>query len=390
MPEARLEHVVLVGGGLACSRAAQELRRQGHRGRITLLAGERHFPYDRPPLSKRLLQHPEAEVMLDVTWVELDVDVRLGVTATGLRDGVVETTAGAVPYDGCVLGTGARPLRLAGGGRTLRTLDDARELARLLGPGTRLVIVGAGWIGGEVATVAAAAGAHVTVVEAAEAPLAALPREVGRRAIPWYAELGIDLRLDSPVTVVDDDAVRLADGEWLPADVVLVAVGAVPETDWLAGSGLALDHGVLVDEHLGTTMPRVVAVGDCIARWSPRYDTRLRVEHWDDALNGPAVAVATLLGSPAVYDPVPYFWSDQLGHTLQWAGFARGADAVVRRGEPGDAGGWAVCWLAGRRLVAMLSVDRPRDLVQARRRIDQGGEVDPDRLADPAIPVKEV
>ncbi len=389
MPDSPPEHVVVVGGGLAGARVAQELRNQGHRGRITLLCGERHLPYDRPPLSKQLLRDTGADVTLDITWIELDVDVRLGVRATALHEGHVETTEGDLAYDALVIATGAQPRRLSGGGTTLRTLDDARALSGRLQAGVRLVIVGAGWIGGEVATVAAGAGCDVIVVEAAEAPLAALPREVGNRAIPWYADLGIDLRLDSPVTVVTDDAVRLADGEWIAGDVVLIAVGAAPDTDWLQGSGLALDHGVLVDEHLQTSWPGVVAVGDCIARWSPRYQTHLRVEHWDDALHGPVVAASTVLGTPASYDPVPYFWSDQLGHTLQWAGYARGADSVVRRGEPGDEAGWAFCWLAGQELVAMLTVDRPRDLVQGRRRIAQRDSPDPVRLADPAVAVKE-
>jgi 3-phenylpropionate/trans-cinnamate dioxygenase ferredoxin reductase subunit len=254
--------------------------------------------------------------------------------------------------------------------------------------GTKVVIVGAGWIGAEVATGAAQAGCDVTVVEAGPTPLAALPREVGELTIPWYAEAGIDLRLDTAAKSVQRKAVVLATGEKLAAELVLVAVGAAPETDWLAGSPVDVDHGVLVDEHLATSLPGVVAVGDCVARWSPRYDTRLRVEHWDDALHGPAVAVATLLGKEAVYDPIPYFWSDQLGHTIQWAGFAKGANRVVRRGQPGDDNGWAFCWLADTRLVAMLTVDRPRDLVQGRRRMADDPEPDPERLADPAVPVK--
>jgi 3-phenylpropionate/trans-cinnamate dioxygenase ferredoxin reductase subunit len=383
-----MERVVVVGGGLAGARAVAELRRQGYDGGLTLLAAEPHLPYDRPPLSKGRLQDDEEKVALDLPWDELDVELRLGCRATALLDGVIETDGGDVPYDGAVLATGAQPRRLPGAGLTLRGLDDARVLGAALVPGARVVIVGAGWIGAEVATVAAQAGCDVTVVEAGPAPLAALPREVGVLAIPWYARLGIDLRLDTEVTAVERDLVRLSSGEELAADVALVAVGAAPDTDWLAGSGVELHEGVLVDEHLATSRPGVVAVGDCVARWSPRYDTRLRVEHWDDALHGPTVAVATLLGRPAVYDPVPYFWSDQLGHTLQWAGFARGADSVVRRGEPGDPDGWAFCWLAGRRLIAMLTVDRPRDLIQGRRRIAADAEPDPARLADPAVAVK--
>lgn len=383
-----MRHVVVVGGGLAAARSVQELRRQGYDGAITVLAAEQHPPYDRPPLSKEVLRGGDDKVALNVDWAGLNVELRLGCPARSLRDGFVETLEEEIPYDGLVIATGARALRLPGAGTALRTLDDALALSVHLTAGTKVVIVGAGWIGAEVATGAAQAGCEVTVVELGPTPLSALPREVGELTVPWYAALGIDLRLDTAATSVQRKAVVLATGEKLPADIVLVAVGAAPETDWLTGSPITVDHGILVDEHLATSMRGVVAVGDCVARWSPRYDTRLRVEHWDDALHGPTVAVATLLGTDAVYDPIPYFWSDQLGHTIQWAGFAKGADAVVRRGAPGDANGWAFCWLAGSRLVAMLTVDRPRDLVQGRRRMAEGAEPDRDRLADPAVPVK--
>jgi 3-phenylpropionate/trans-cinnamate dioxygenase ferredoxin reductase subunit len=383
-----VKRVVVVGGGLAGARSVQELRAQGYDGAITLLAAEEHVPYDRPPLSKEVLRGGDDHVQLDVDWSDLEVDLQLGRPATGLRDGVVETAEGDVPYDGLVLATGAHAVRLRGSGLPLRTLDDALSLSVHLTEGTELVIVGAGWIGAEVATGAAQAGCRVTVVEAGPAPLAALPVDVGELTIPWYADLGIDLRVNTAAKSVQRKAVVLESAEKLSADLVLVAIGAAPETAWLKGSPIKVDHGVLVDEHLATSLPGVVAVGDCVARWSPRYDTRLRMEHWDDALHGPTVGVATLLGKEAAYDPIPYFWSDQLGHTIQWAGFAKGADSVVRRGEPGDPNGWAFCWMAGSRLVAMLTVDRPRDLVQGRRRMADRPEPDPARLADPAVPVK--
>lgn len=383
-----MRHVVVVGGGLAAARSVQELRAQGYDGAITVLAAEQHLPYDRPPLSKEVLRGGDDRVALDVDWAGLNVELRLGCPALSLREKFVETLEEELPYDGLVIATGAKALRLPGSGTALRTLEDALSLSVHLTSGTKVVIVGAGWIGAEVATGAAQAGCEVTVVELGPTPLSALPREVGELTIPWYSDLGIDLRLDTAARSVQRKAVVLATGEKLPADIVLVAVGAAPETEWLATSPIQVDHGVVVDEHLATGMPGVVAVGDCVARWSPRYDTRLRVEHWDDALHGPAVAVATLLGKHAVYDPIPYFWSDQLGHTIQWAGFAKGADAVVRRGRPGDAEGWAFCWLAGSRLVAMLTVDRPRDLVQGRRRMADGAEPDRERLANPAVPVK--
>jgi 3-phenylpropionate/trans-cinnamate dioxygenase ferredoxin reductase subunit len=383
-----VKRVVVVGGGLAGARSVQELRAQGFDGAITLLGAEQHLPYDRPPLSKEVLRGGNGHVQLDIDWEALDVDLQLGRPATGLRGGVVETALGELPYDGLIIASGARALRLPGTGVPLRTLDDALSLSVHLTEGTRVVIVGAGWIGAEVATGAAQAGCHVVVVEAGPAPLAALPVEVGELTVPWYADLGIDLRLQTSATSVRRNEVVLDSGDRLAADLVLVAVGASPETAWLKGSAVEVEHGVLVDEHLATNLPGVVAVGDCVARWSPRYETRLRVEHWDDALHGPSVAAATLLGRPAVYDPIPYFWSDQLGHTIQWAGFAKGADSVVRRGAPGDATGWAFCWMAGTRLVAMLTVDRPRDLVQGRRRMTEGAQPDPERLADPAVPVK--
>ena len=384
----RVQRVVVVGAGLAGSRAVQELRAQGFGGEVVLVGAEAHLPYDRPPLSKAVLQGQADRTTLDVPWDSLDVTLRLSTVAAGLRDGVVETDGGELPYDGLVLACGARavlPARWAGA-HVLRTLDDALALRGRLVPGARVVVVGAGWIGAEVATAAAAAGCDCTVLEAGPAPLAGALGEVGARTVPWYAAAGIDLRLQTPVAAVEPDAVVLASGDRLPADVVVVGIGATPDTDWLRGT-VDLDRGVVVDEHLAASWPGVVAAGDCAARWSPRFGTRLRVEHWDDALHAPAAAVSTLLGTPVVHDPVPYFWSEQLGHRLQHVGHASGSSTVVHRGEPGDADGWSVGWLDGDRLLALLAVDRPRDLAQARRRI--GTPVDPARLADPAVPVKE-
>ena len=378
-----MDRVVVVGAGLAGARSVQELRAQGHTGEVLLLGAEQHLPYDRPPLSKDLLLGTADDSTLDG---ELDVDVRLGVRATGLRPGTVETTGGDVGYDGLVLATGATPRGL-GAGLTLRTVDDARALRARLVPGARVVVIGAGWIGAEVATASARAGCRTTVLEGGQAPLGIpLGVELGARTIDWYAELGIDLRLGAAVEAVEPDRVTLAGGEQVAADLVVVGIGATPDTAWLAGSGLELDRGVVVDEHLAASWPGVVAAGDCAAWWSRRFGTRLRVEHWDDALHAPTTAVATLLGGAAVHDPVPYFWSDQLGHRLQYAGHHDGADTVLLR-EAGDS--WSACWLQAGRLVAVLAVDRPRDLLQGRRRIESGATPDPIRLADPAIPVKD-
>lgn len=382
--------MVVVGGGLAGARSVQELRAQGFAGEVVLLGAETHLPYDRPPLSKQVLQGLQEGSPLDVPWAALEVSLRLSTAATGLRDGVLETGSGELAYDGLVLACGARPVLPAGwrGAHVLRTLEHARALRQRLVPGARVVVVGAGWVGAEVATAAARLGCRCTVLEAAEAPLAGALGEVGALTVPWYAAAGVELRLSCPVAAVEPGAVLLADGERVPADVVVVGVGATPDVGWLSGSGLDLDRGVVVDEHLAASLPQVVAVGDCSAWWSRRYRTRLRVEHWDDALHAPGAAVATLLGRPTVHDPVPYFWSEQLGRRLQHVGHVTPGATLVHRGDPAGADGWAVGWLDDDRLVALLAVDRPRDLAQARRRIADGRPVDVERLADPQVPVK--
>lgn len=379
-----VQRVVVVGAGLAGARSVQELRAQGFAGEVVLLGAERHLPYDRPPLSKAVLLGQADDSPLEGP---LEAEVRLGVRATALRPGVVVTDAGEVPYDGLVLACGARAVLPEGWGDAyvLRTLDDALRLRAALVPGARVVIVGAGWIGAEVATAAARAGCSVTVVEAAAGPLAGALGEVGALTVPWYADAGVELRLSAPVAGVRPEGVLLETDELLAADVVVVGIGARPDTDWLQGSGLELDQGVVVDEHLAASWPDVVAAGDCATWWSRRFGARLRVEHWDDALHAPAAAVSTLLGRPRVHDPVPYFWSEQLGHRLQHVGHAAAADRVVRRMGP-DGGG--VAWLQGDRLVAYLAVDRPRELSQARKRV--GDVLDLARLADPAVPMKAV
>jgi len=388
-----VDHVVVVGGGLAGVRSVEALRARGFAGRITLIGEERHRPYDRPPLSKAVLAGETDSTAVDSDLDALDVTVRLGTAAKGLRDGVLETTEGEIEYDGLVIATGATPIRLRGEGRqyVLRTIDDARALRERLTPGTRVAVIGAGWIGAEVATAAARAGCAVTVIEAAEAPLAgALGPEVGAYTIPWYAEAGVELRLGAPVGSVDPDGITLMSGTRVRADVVVTGIGVRPAVDWLKGSGVAVDNGVLVDEHLRSTLPNVVAVGDCANWWSRRYGRRMRVEHWDTAISAPDTAAATLLGEDAVYDPVPYFWSEQFGRMVQFAGDRIGAERTLLRGAPRTGAKWAVCWLTAEdRLAAILTVDRPRDVVQGRRIAERGQRLDPRRLTDPSVPLRD-
>ncbi|MGH3951591.1 MAG: NAD(P)/FAD-dependent oxidoreductase, partial [Pseudonocardiaceae bacterium] len=246
-----LKHVVIVGGGLAGARCCEQLRRQGHEGRITLVGAEQHAPYDRPPLSKDVLLDKRDETSLDIDFEALSVNARLGVAATGLRavDRVLCTTTGEVPYDGLIIATGADPVRLPGDGPqwTVRTLEDAIAVRSRLTPGARVVLIGASWIGAEIASAALARGCEVTCLEAGDAPLAAaLGSAVGARLLPWWD--GVDLRLNSPVERVADGGVLLADGAMVPADLVVSGVGVRPVTGWLHGSELEADCGVVVDE----------------------------------------------------------------------------------------------------------------------------------------------
>ncbi|MGH8869973.1 MAG: oxidoreductase C-terminal domain-containing protein, partial [Actinomycetes bacterium] len=255
-----------------------------------------------------------------------------------------------------------------------------------------------------VATAACRAGCRVTVVEAGEAPLgAALSADVGRLTLPWYADAGADLRLGATVADVVPGRLHLASGEEVGFDVAVVGVGVRPATAWLDGSPVPRDGrgAVLVDAGLRTDLPGVYAAGDCLTYPSTRYGRRMRVEHWDHALRTPDIAVASLLGDlrgstprdgagdgADTYDPVPYVWSEQFGRMVQYAGAPLDGTREVWRGDPA-AGPWALCWLDEHdRLTAVLTVDRHRDLVQARRLAASGRPVDPARLADTDVPVK--
>jgi 3-phenylpropionate/trans-cinnamate dioxygenase ferredoxin reductase component len=390
--------VVVVGAGMAGVQTAVALREQGFTGGVTVIGAEPHQPYDRPPLSKAVLLGKAEGSAFEVDFEGLDVDLRLGREVLGVRpaDHELDTAEGPVPYDVLVLATGAEPIRLPGaegvpGVHLLRTLDDAERLRPVLARRHDIVVVGAGWIGAEFATAAREAGCAVTVVEAADRPLAgALPAEVTAPMTSWYADAGAVLRTHARVARVEPGAVLLDDGSRLPADAVVVGIGARPATAWLAGSGIALGpHGdVVADDRLRTSAPDVYAVGDCASFPSGRYGERLLVHHWDNALQGPRTVAANILGeATAVYDPVPYFWSEQFGRFVQYVGHHTFADTTLWRGEPTGAA-WTVCWLRENRLVALLAVGRPRDLAQGRRLIEAGTPMDPALLTDPAKPLK--
>ncbi|MGW2561236.1 NAD(P)/FAD-dependent oxidoreductase [Streptomyces sp. NPDC001514] len=395
--------VVIVGAGMAGVQTAVALREQGFSGTITLIGAEPHQPYDRPPLSKAVLLGTAEGSALDVDFDALRVDLQLGREVSGLRPDAheLDTPAGPVPYDTLVIATGAEPITLPGvegipGVHLLRTLDDAERLRPVLERQHDIVVVGAGWIGAEFATAAREAGCAVTVVEAADRPLAvALPAEVTAPMADWYAESGAELLTGVRVADVEPGAVVLADGRRLPAGAVVVGIGARPATDWLAGSDIAIgpDGSITADERLRTSLPDVYAVGDCASFPSGRYGVRLLVHHWDNALQGPRTVAANVVGGdtgapPQTYDPVPYFWSEQFGRFVQYAGHHAGAGTLVWRGDPAAGSAWSVLWLRDGVLVAVLAVGRPRDLAQGRRLIEAGARLDPERAGDPGVPLK--
>jgi 3-phenylpropionate/trans-cinnamate dioxygenase ferredoxin reductase component len=388
-----MRRVVVAGAGMAGVQTAVSLRDEGFTGQVTVVGEEPHPPYDRPPLSKTLLSGAVDSSAFDIDFAALDVELLLGRRAVELRPDrhVLLTDAGPVEYDRLVVATGAEPVPLPGsedvpGVHMLRTLDDAVALRPVLGAGGRVVVVGAGWIGAEFATAARQAECEVTVVEAAGRPLpGALPAEVTEPMRAWYEAAGVTLRTSAPVAAVEPGAVVLASGERIVAGAVVVGIGARPATGWLAGSGVALgpDRAVLADDRLRASVPDVHAVGDCASFPSARYGTRLLVHHWDNAAQGPRVVAADLMGAEARYDPVPYFWSEQFGRFVQYAGHHGPGDALVWRGSPSDPA-WTACWLRDGRLVALLAVGRPRDLAQGRKLIERGTALDRDRVRDAA------
>jgi 3-phenylpropionate/trans-cinnamate dioxygenase ferredoxin reductase subunit len=382
--------VVVAGAGLAGLRTVEQLRERGLAGRIIMIGAEPRPPYDRPPLSKKVLTQSALDPSLDADFAALDVDFHPGEEAVRLAGSTLVTDRAEYRFDHLVLATGAFPIALPGEGRQrfLRSYDDALALRDLIRPGLRLAIVGAGWIGAELATAAAGQGAQVTVVEAGPTPIAsAVGAEVGAQTAGWYADAGVDLRVKVAVESVQPDGLALAGGDWIAADEIVTAVGVRPATRWLADSGLHLQNGVAVDAGLRASQPGVYAVGDCAAFESRRFGKRLRFEHWDVALHAPEVVAANVLGGDEIYDPVPYFWSEQFGRMVQYAGYHGDAQEFHWRGDPAEST-WAACWLSAGRLVALLTVDRPRDLLQGRRLIASGDPVDTTRLTDPTIPLK--
>lgn len=393
--------VVVVGASLAGLRAAQGLRDGGFRGRLVLVGEEHHPPYDRPPLSKQVLAGawpPERTTLAGAdALAALGVEARLGVRAVGLDASARRVTlddATVLDADGVVLATGARPRRLPGaeGVHVVRTLEDTAGLSAAIagaGPGCSVAVVGAGFIGSEVAATCTGLGCAVTVLEALPTPLApALGERMGAAVAALHTRHGVRLRTGAKVAGVHPAAagtpgwVELGGGERVDADVVVVGIGVTPNAEWLDGSGLTVENGVVCDAALFCA-DGVVAAGD-LARWRWRHagaEELLRIEHWEMASQmGTAAARSLLAGrreAPA-FDPVPYFWSDQYGLRIQMLGHPDPDDEVaVVDGSP-DAEDFRLVAVYGRagRLAAALAISRPRQLMAFRPLLAGGASFD--------------
>ncbi|HET9771926.1 MAG TPA: FAD-dependent oxidoreductase [Acidimicrobiia bacterium] len=386
-PSLSLDRVVVVGASLAGLSALQTLRDEGFEGELIAVGAEAVLPYDRPPLSKQVLQgtwEPDKTALRDKEQFDaLEVAWHLGRRATALDiAGRTVTLDGGEPvsYDGLVIATGATPRRLPGadhlaGIHVLRTLDECLALRQEFETAGRVCVVGAGFIGAEVAASARVRGLEVTVLEALAAPLArAFPPEMGAACAALHVDHGVDLRCGVTVAGFEGDGrvtgVRLGDGTVVEADVVVIGVGVVPETGWLESSGLALDNGVVCDSTCATAAPGVVAAGD-IARWPNHlFGETMRVEHWSNAVDQGQAAAKRLLAGPeeaADFTPVPYFWSDQYDAKIQFLGRCCPTDEV--RVVDGSVAEGRFVALFGRegRLVGALAFSRPRLLMAYRK-----------------------
>jgi 3-phenylpropionate/trans-cinnamate dioxygenase ferredoxin reductase subunit len=400
-------HLVIVGGGLAAGSAAETLREEGFDGDVTIVADEQHPPYQRPPLSKGYLQGEEgldAVILHPAEWyADNDIALRTSTAAIVLdpAEHRLELTGGeALTYDAVLLATGASPRRLpiAGanlpGVMTLRRLDDSNALAeQLRGGGKRLVLIGSGWIGLEVAASARQLGNEVTVLERDAVPLsAALGSELGEVFARMHREHGVDLRMSVNVERVVGEARAdgvVVDGETVPADLVLVGVGAVPNTGLAEAAGLEVQNGILVDAHLRTSAPDVFAAGDVANAYHPVIQKHLRSEHWANALNAGPVAARSMLGQNAVFDDIPYFYTDQYDLGMELSGYPplMSQAQLVIRGDL-EAREFISFWVDDERVVGGMNVNVWDVNETVQELIRSGKRVDAAALADPSVPLE--
>lgn len=401
--------IVIIGGGLTAATAAEELRSRGHDGPIDLVAAEPHRPYQRPPLSKGYLAGGED---LDAVYVhsepweqEHDVTLHLGNPAIRIADRVVELADGTrLNFDQLLIATGATPRALpvpgadATGVHTFRTLDDADQLREALSAGDkRVVFIGSGWIGLELAAAARGFGNEVTVVAPEKVPLsAALGDEMGAMFQSLHEDHGVVFRLQEGVESIAVDehgavsGVTTSQGD-IPADIVIVGIGAVPDTALAETAGLEVERGILVNERMETSVSGILAAGDVANAYHPVLGQRLRSEHWANAIASGKVAASTMLGGDTVLDDIPYFYTDQFDLGMEYSGYGpltRGAEVVVR----GDAGTRELIafWVADDHVIAGMNVNIWDVNEEIQRLIRDRVTVDRARLADPSVDLASI
>jgi 3-phenylpropionate/trans-cinnamate dioxygenase ferredoxin reductase component len=398
---------VIVGASLAGAKAAETLREEGFDGRVVLVGAEEERPYERPPLSKDYLRgevdREKVYVRDENFYAEQDIELRLGRTALSLdtANAHVELDDGEqLSYDRLLLATGAEPRRLSVPGGELdgvfylRSVRDSDALRQRLDRGGAVVVVGAGWIGAEVAASARQRGLDVTVVEPASVPLErVLGKEIGAVYRDIHTDQGVRMLMGTGVEAFEGDGVvervRTSDGQVIDCDLVVVGVGVQPRTTLAAQAGMAVDNGVLVDEHLQTSVPGVFAAGDVANSDHPFYGERIRVEHWANALNQGPVAARNLVGHNVAYDRLPYFFSDQYDVGMEYTGFARAWDRVVFRGDPATRE-FLAFWLVEDRVVAGMNVNVWDVTDSIKRLISERVVVDDRTLSDHDVPLEEL
>jgi 3-phenylpropionate/trans-cinnamate dioxygenase ferredoxin reductase component len=402
---------VIVGGGLAGATAARTLREEGFTGRLRLVGAEKERPYERPPLSKAyLLGTAERETIFvhEQSWYDdHDVELGLGIRATDADVAAHEIaldTGERIRYDKVLLATGSSPHRLTvpgadlNGVHYLREARDADRLrAALVGGGRRVVIIGGGWIGLEVAAAARGHGNDVTVVESQQTPLrTVLGVELGGMFADLHREHGVDLRLGTKVRELAGLGDHLTgvvtdEGSQLPADLVVVGIGVRPNVDLAEAAGLRVDNGIVVDQAMRSSDPDVYAAGDVANAYHPLLGRHLRVEHWANALHGGPAAARSMVGQHVSYDAVPYFFTDQYDLGMEFSGHVAtgGSDQIVYRGDR-ESRQFIAFWLDGGQVVAGMNVNVWDVTSDIQDLIRHAGTVDPDRLADPDVPLADL
>jgi 3-phenylpropionate/trans-cinnamate dioxygenase ferredoxin reductase component len=398
---------VIVGASLAGAKAAETLREEGFEGRVVLIGAEDVRPYERPPLSKDYLRgevgREKVYVHQDGFYAENDIELHLGRTARRLHtaSSEVELDDGErLHYDRLLLTTGAEPRHLAipggelDGVMYLRSVQDSDTLRERLDRGGALVVVGSGWIGAEVAASARQRGLEVTVLDPLTVPLErVLGAEVGAIYRDIHADHGTQMLMGTGVEAFEGhkavERVRTSDGRELECDFVVVGVGVQPRIRLATEAGIAVDNGILVDEHLRTSVPGVFAAGDVANSYHPFYGDRIRVEHWANALNQGPVAAHSMLGQAAAYERLPYFFSDQYEVGMEYTGFARAWDRVVFRGDPATRE-FVAFWIVDDRVVAGMNVNVWDVTDPIKRLISERVAVDDRALSDPDVSLEEL